>query len=151
DVAGDVARREREDRAGLRHGTTANEVRDEPRLTSARAHELRLRADRRPLCLQGRHYLLTFADLSPAWPRNVRVGANSPSLCPTICSEMKTGTCLRPSWTAIVWPTISGKTVELRDQVRIMFFSFVAFIASTRLISRPSTKGPFFELRLTAS
>ena len=54
--------------------------------------------------------------------RNVRVGANSPSLCPTICSEMKTGTCLRPSWTAIVWPTISGKTVELRDHVRIMFF-----------------------------
>ena len=27
-----------------------------------------------------RHYLLTFAARSPAWPRNVRVGANSPSL-----------------------------------------------------------------------
>src|SRR5206468_6750665 len=33
---------------------------------------------------------------------------------------MKTGTCLRPSWTAIVCPTISGKIVEVRDQVRIM-------------------------------
>ena len=29
----------------------------------------------------------------------------------------KTGTCLRPSCTAIVWPTISGKIVEVRDQV----------------------------------
>ena len=28
-----------------------------------------------------------------------------------------TGTCLRPSWTAIVCPTISGKIVEARDQV----------------------------------
>ena len=38
----------------------------------------------------------------PEWARKVRVGANSPSLWPTIDSEMKTGTCLRPSWTAIV-------------------------------------------------
>src|SRR3954469_11555395 len=35
-------------------------------------------------------------------PRYVRVGANSPSLCPTIDSLTNTGTCLRPSWTAIV-------------------------------------------------
>jgi hypothetical protein len=39
-------------------------------------------------------------------------------LCPTIASVTKTGTCLRPSWTAIVCPTISGKIVEARDQVR---------------------------------
>src|SRR5207248_11754763 len=45
---------------------------------------------------------------SPACPRKWRVGANSPSLCPTICSEINTGTCLRPSWTAIVCPTMSG-------------------------------------------
>jgi hypothetical protein len=45
------------------------------------------------------------------------VGANSPSLWPTIDSLTNTGTCLRPSWTAIVWPTISGKIVEVRDQV----------------------------------
>ena len=38
----------------------------------------------------------------PAWYRKVRVGANSPSLCPTMDSVMYTGTCLRPSWTAIV-------------------------------------------------
>ena len=36
------------------------------------------------------------------WPRKVRVGANSPSLCPTIDSVMNTGTCLRPSCTAMV-------------------------------------------------
>jgi hypothetical protein len=62
---------------------------------------------------------------------------------------MKTGTCLRPSWTAIVWPTMSGKTVEARDQVRIIRFSPEAFIASIRLISRSWTKGPFLLLRLT--
>ena len=56
---------------------------------------------------------------------------------------MNTGTCLRPSWTAIVWPTISGKTVDERDQVLIMFLEPEVFIASMRLISRSSTKGPF--------
>ena len=63
---------------------------------------------------------------------------------------MKTGTCLRPSWTAIVCPTISGKTVEDRDQVRIMFFEPEAFIASMRLNSRSSTKGPFLDDLLIA-
>ena len=38
----------------------------------------------------------------PAWCRKVRVGANSPSLWPTIDSVMYTGTCLRPSCTPIV-------------------------------------------------
>jgi hypothetical protein len=55
---------------------------------------------------------------------------------------MKTGTCLRPSWTAIVCPTISGKIVDARDQVRIMFFDPELFICSMRLISRSSTYGP---------
>ena len=50
-------------------------------------------------------------------PRKVRVRANSPSLWPTIHSVTKMGTCLRPSWTAMVCPTISGKMVEARDQV----------------------------------
>jgi hypothetical protein len=44
-----------------------------------------------------------------------------------------------------VWPTISGKTVDVRDQVRIIRFSPVAFIASIRPSSRSWTKGPFFE------
>src|SRR5204862_3904401 len=45
-------------------------------------------------------------------------------------------------------PTISGKTVEVRDQVRIIRFSLVAFIASILLISRSSTNGPFLLDRL---
>jgi hypothetical protein len=35
--------------------------------------------------------------------------------------------------------------VELRDHVRIIRFSFVAFIASIRPSSRSSMKGPFFD------
>ena len=44
---------------------------------------------------------------------------------------------------------MSGKIVDVRDQVRIIRFSLTAFIASMRLISRPSTKGPFFDDLLT--
>jgi hypothetical protein len=50
-----------------------------------------------------------------------------------------------------VWPTISGKIVEARDQVRIMFFDPELFIASIRLISRSSTYGPFLDDLLNAS
>ena len=39
--------------------------------------------------------------------------------------------------------TISGKIVELRDQVRIMFFCPVSFIVVIRDISRSCTNGPF--------
>jgi hypothetical protein len=39
--------------------------------------------------------------------------------------------------------------VDVRDQVRIIRFSFFSFIDSMRLISRSSTKGPFLLLRLT--
>ena len=74
----------------------------------------------------------------------MRVGANSPSLCPTIDSEMKTGTCFLPSWTAIVCPTISGKTVEVRDQVLTICLLPASFIAVIRPIRRSSTHGPFF-------
>src|SRR5258708_1414504 len=44
--------------------------------------------------------LATFPFLSPEWPWNVRVGANSPSLCPTMFSVTNTGTNLRPLCTA---------------------------------------------------
>src|SRR5215210_1863988 len=64
---------------------------------------------------------------------------------------MNTGTCVRPSWTAIVCPTISGKTVDARDQVRIIRFSFAAFIASIRVSRRSSTYGPFFDERLKSA
>ncbi len=80
----------------------------------------------------------------PEWARKVRVGANSPSLWPTIDSETNTGTCLRPSWTAIVCPTISGKTVDERDQVLIICFWFVSLSCWMRRSSRSSANGPFF-------
>src|SRR4051812_36145513 len=79
----------------------------------------------------------------------MRVGANSPSLWPTIDSVTKTGTCLRPSWTAMVCPTMSGKIVEVRDQVLIICLVPASFIDSMRAIRRSSTNGPFFDERLT--
>jgi hypothetical protein len=45
----------------------------------------------------------------------------------------------------MVWPTISGKIVDARDQVRIIRFSPLVFIASIRPMSRSSTKGPFLD------
>src|SRR3990170_2400800 len=78
------------------------------------------------------------------WPRKVRVRANSPSLWPTMFSVMKIGTWRRPSCTAIVKPTISGRHVERRDHVRITAFwpDRVTFI--TLAISFASANGPFF-------
>src|SRR5450631_4029849 len=46
--------------------------------------------------------------LIPGWTRNVRVGENSPSLCPTIPSWIYTGMNLFPLCTAKVCPTKSG-------------------------------------------
>ncbi len=83
----------------------------------------------------------------PAWNLKVRVGENSPSLWPTIASVTYTGTCLRPSWTAMVWPTISGMIVERRLQVLMTFFSPFSLRTSTFLRRWSSTKGPFFRLR----
>src|SRR3954469_25898176 len=80
-------------------------------------------------------------------PRKVRVGANSPSLCPTIASVTNTGTCLRPSCTAIVCPSMSGMIVERRDQVRMTFLVPLSFCASTFASRWSSTNGPFFRLR----
>ena len=77
-------------------------------------------------------------------PLNARVGANSPSLCPTMFSVTYTGTNFLPLCTASVWPTISGTTVERRDQVLMTFFSFVRFIASTFSRRGVSMNGPFF-------
>src|SRR5205809_818834 len=68
----------------------------------------------------------TFVFLSPEWPWNVRVGANSPSLWPTMRSVTKTGTNLRPLWTAKVRPTASGVIVLRRDHVLMTFFDWVA-------------------------
>src|SRR5713101_6759393 len=44
----------------------------------------------------------------------------------------------------MVWPIISGMTVERRDQVLITVRELVRFKASTFLAKWPSIKGPFF-------
>src|SRR6185369_6148539 len=64
-----------------------------------------------------------------------------------MASVTKTGTCLRPSCTAIVCPSISGMIVERRDQVLMTFLEFLAFCTSTFLSRWSSTNGPFFRLR----
>src|SRR6266550_630367 len=77
-------------------------------------------------------------------PRHVRVGANSPRRWPTMFSVMNTGTCRRPSWTAMVWPTMIGRIIDGRDQVFTTFFSFSEFRISIFSLRDFSTKGPFF-------
>src|SRR5687767_1883923 len=143
---GGTAIREGEDGASLRNGAAADVLGDEPRLARRHPHPLGL-GPYAGRWLHHRHQVarFTWAWRSPEWPRNVRVGANSPSLWPTICSVTKTGTCLRPSCTAIVWPTISGKMVEDRDQVRIIRLEPDSFIDSIRRSSRSSTNGPFLD------
>src|SRR5258708_37585964 len=77
----------------------------------------------------------------------VRVGAISPSLCPTMYSQMSTGTSCRALCTAIVRPIISGSTTERRDQVLIGLRSFLAAACCTFFARCRSTNGPFFSDR----
>src|SRR5437899_2865076 len=81
------------------------------------------------------------------WPLNERVGANSPSLCPIICSVTYTGMNFFPLCTAMVCPIMSGTIVERRDHVLISFFSLRVFSPSTLMRRWPSTNGPFFSDR----
>src|SRR3989304_1523873 len=54
------------------------------------------------------------------------------------------GTCFRPSYTASVWPTNSGRTVERRDQVLITRRSRDWLRLRTFSARCSSTNGPFF-------
>src|SRR5713226_1667622 len=56
----------------------------------------------------------TFA-LTPLCPRKIRVGANSPSLCPTMSSVTNSLMNCRPLWTRKLWPMKSGTIVQSRD------------------------------------
>src|SRR5262249_5049621 len=94
DVARGGARRERENRTRLRQAAGADLVDDQTRLARPHVHRLR---DCLDVGARGGHRF-TCVFWSPACPRKCRVGANSPSLWPTICSEMNTGTCFFPSW-----------------------------------------------------
>src|SRR3990167_2989488 len=80
----------------------------------------------------------------PPCPRKVRVGANSPSRCPTISSVTNTFMCCLPLWTMNVCPTNSGTMTHARAQVLTGCFSPLSFCFSTLWKSLGSTKGPFF-------
>src|ERR1039458_4937592 len=82
--------------------------------------------------------------LPPVCPLKMRVGANSPSLCPTMFSVTYTGTNFLPLCTAMVWPTHSGKIVERRDQVLTTFLSLAWLSTSIFTVRCASTNGPFF-------
>src|SRR5690606_26195302 len=79
----------------------------------------------------------------PPWPRKSRVGANSPSLWPTMFSVMYTGMNLFPLCTASVCPTKSGEMVDARAHVLITRFSPVSFIFRIFSRSLASMYGPF--------
>src|SRR5512138_546809 len=83
------------------------------------------------------------AFFSPVCPWKVRVGANSPSLWPTMFSVTNTGTNFRPLCTAKVWPTKSGRMVLRRDQVLMTDFLLPLFASSTFLVRCLSANGPF--------
>src|SRR5690606_41485237 len=94
------------------------------------------------------HQRRPFADFSwPAWNLNVRVGAISPSLWPTIDSVTYTGTCLRPSCTAMVCPTMSGMIVDRRGQVLMTVFWPFSLRSTTFLRRWASPNRPYLRLR----
>src|SRR5207237_5025945 len=86
--------------------------------------------------------------LPPLWPRKVRVGANSPSLWPTMSSVTYSLMNCRPLWMAKVVPTNSGTMVQSRDHVWIGSFLPPLACRSTLASKRSSTWGPFFNDRL---
>src|SRR4051794_12386819 len=103
----------------------------------------------RPRCLDhGQAGAPGVAALRPLWPLNVRVGENSPSLCPTMSSCTNTRRNLFPLWTSNVWPTNSGMIVHARAHVRMGCLDRFWFRICTLRNSFSSTYGPFFALRL---
>src|SRR5690606_23277525 len=119
---------ELEQRVGLIRVLAANQVDHEPHLPGALAHPALdgMSVHRHP---SGLAFLS--ATIRPLCPRKRRVGANSPSLWPTMFSVQYTGTNLLPLCTAKVWPTNSGRMVLARLQVLTTFFSFLLLRTST--------------------
>src|SRR5215213_3909892 len=86
--------------------------------------------------------------LPPLCPLNVRVGANSPSLCPTMSSVTYTLRKALPLWTRNVTPTKSGWIVQSRAHVLIGSRFPLAAPFSTLAATFGSIYGPFFRDRL---
>src|SRR3954451_22761374 len=67
----------------------------------------------------------------PLCPRNIRVGENSPNLCPTMSSCTNTRRNLFPLCTSNVCPTNSGMIVHARAQVFSGCFERFSFSRAT--------------------
>ena len=120
-------RREAQDAARLVHVLAADEVHDPPHLARRDPHVLGrcLALPRSYLTVLIRARLRGRACGTCAWARTRRA-------CARPWTRMtNTGTCLRPSCTAMVCPTISGTTVERRDQVLMTRLSPRRFISTT--------------------
>src|SRR3990172_7104045 len=138
-----------QDRQSLGRWLLLDELQQRPHFAGREAQVPGLRAyvhgPYRRLCCA----TLVACSVRPVWPRNVRVGANSPRRWPTICSVIKIGTCRRPSCTPMVKPTICGRMVEARDHVRINARWPLRVIASIFFMRCGATNGPFLRDRDT--
>src|SRR5262249_9299229 len=88
------------------------------------------------------------AFLPPECPLKIRVGANSPSLCPTMSSVTYSFMNCRPLWIRKVWPTNSGTMVQSRAHGLIGTRSLARSFFSPFARSRSSKYGPFLDDRL---
>src|SRR5258708_19170719 len=149
DVNHITLRRRKMERAGGWHVVRATQASRSQVADRARRGELLRRGGRGP----GGYFLpvvglvLTLAFLSPEWPWKVRVGANSPSVWPTMFSVTNTGTNFLPLCTANVRPTASGAMVERRDHVRMTFLLLVVMASLIFSVRCPSMNGPFLTER----
>ena len=85
--------------------------------------------------------------LPPLCPLNVRVGANSPSLWPTMSSVTYSFMKTLPLWMAKFLPMNSGTIVQARAHVLMASRAPPAFIRSTLANNFGSTNGPFLSDR----
>src|SRR5688500_18681882 len=97
--------------------TAADQVHDQPRLARGDSGESVFSFECHVSTSHFAQAAPGAAAFLPEWPRNVRVGENSPSLCPTMSSCTNTFRNLFPLCTSNVCPTNSGMMVHARAQV----------------------------------
>src|SRR5581483_7211945 len=130
-------------RDGVADRLTAHGVGNEPALLRRDARVAEFRGNLHAISSLFQCQVAASTLRSPECALNVRVGANSPSLWPTMFSVTSTGMCWRPLCTAMVSPTMSGTTIERRDQVLMGLRSFFAEATCTFFARCRSTNGPF--------
>lgn len=145
--AGGLIRREAQQVHGSLNRHTLHVAGDQPGLARRNAHEFGSSFrfhDWHPL-------FLGLGLLVGGRPWKVRVGSEFPKLVSHHVFGDENGRNFLPLCTAKVIPTISGRTVDRRDQVFTTRRSLVSTAVSTFFIRWSSTKGPFFsDLGITA-